>query len=117
MKLSNVWPQVTVIESDQDHAVLSLFVSEDIDYFKGHFPGTPILAGVVQLDWAIHYGKQYLTLDSHPVKNVEALKYQVVIPENSTLQLELTKKSAQKFTFKYLSEAGTHASGRIVLEG
>lgn len=95
---------------------LKLHVSSDIDYFKGHFPNAPILAGVVQLDWAIHFARQYLDIASDAVKNVEVLKFQVVIQPEQDITLILTQKSEHKFTFKYISERGVHASGRIVIE-
>ncbi|WP_448564089.1 ApeI family dehydratase [Thalassotalea ganghwensis] len=109
-------PDVIEILSQKDEVSLRLFIGENIEYFEGHFPQAAILPGVVQLDWAIHYAKQHFILASSSVKNVEVLKFQVVIAPNSEVTLSLSQKSPHKFTFSYSSNKGVHSSGRIVLE-
>ncbi|WP_462159886.1 ApeI family dehydratase [Pseudoalteromonas sp. GB56] len=86
----------------------------DLDYFRGHFPGAPILAGVVQLDWAVKYARQYLSIQGD-VKDIEVLKFQVVMTPELELTLTLTKKKDDKFSFSYHSHKGQHASGRVVI--
>lgn len=115
-KLVNVLPQVLDEKKDDNVIVLTLFVSDELDYFKGHFPKAPILAGVVQLHWAIEYAREKLDLSDAEVKNVEVLKFKDVIVPNQTLVLSLTKKSDEKFLFSFQSDKGQHSSGRIVLE-
>ena len=88
----------------------------ELDYFKGHFPDVPILAGVVQLDWAVKFTQQYLGYENQLVENVEVLKFQVVLTPNLQVDLHLEKRSDNKTTFKYISAKGVHASGRIVFE-
>jgi len=93
---------------------LSLTVPEDLLYFDGHFPGSPILPGVVQLDWAIARGRHYF--DMPPVfRDIAMLKFQQVITPGATVELELAWDSAKSsLQFKYLSQAGQHASGRVI---
>lgn len=115
--LAKVWPQIVAEQQDEDQVTLQLVVSEDLDYFQGHFPQAPILAGVVQLHWAVEYAKSRFDLHSFDVKNTEVLKFQVVIVPGQLLTLTLTKKSANKVLFSYQSNKDQHASGRIVFEG
>ncbi|HCW65714.1 MAG TPA: 3-hydroxyacyl-ACP dehydratase [Thalassospira lucentensis] len=81
-------------------------------YFRGHFPGMPILPGVVQLHWAIH---QAATLFGVPVtiSEVTQLKYRKPIAPGSTLMLELDcDRDNRKVKFRYHSDAeGDHSSG------
>ncbi len=42
--------------------LLALTVPDDLLYFDGHFRVAPVLPGVVQVDWAIHYGRLHLGL-------------------------------------------------------
>lgn len=114
--LQNTQVKITHHQKTTHGALLAFMVEPSLDYFKGHFPTAPILAGVVQLDWAVNFGQQYLSLKHHAVKQVEVLKYQLVITPNTQVFLELEQKSEVKFTFKFYSEHGTHSSGRIVLE-
>jgi 3-hydroxymyristoyl/3-hydroxydecanoyl-(acyl carrier protein) dehydratase len=38
-------------------ATYRLRVPPTLEHFRGHFPGFPILPGVVQLDWAVRFGR------------------------------------------------------------
>lgn len=114
-KLVESLPEVRHVTLNEESVELELWVDETLDYFNGHFPDAPILAGVVQLDWAVKFANQHLALSSDKVHNLEVLKFQVVIKPNSLITLSLTKKSDTKFSFSYRSEAGQHASGRVVL--
>ena len=46
-------PEVAVLTQTETSVSLALTIAADLDYFRGHFPNAPILAGVVQLDWAV----------------------------------------------------------------
>ena len=115
-KLVVTAPDILSVESLGDSVIMKLRLQPELDYFKGHFPGVPILAGVVQLNWAIQYAQQYLGYAEQLVVNVEVLKFQVVLSPNLAVNLHLEKKSANKAMFKYTSAKGVHASGRIVFE-
>lgn len=107
-------PQWRELERGDAAVKLSLTVPPDLLYFDGHFPGSPILPGVVQLDWAIARGRHYFS--PPPVfRDVAMLKFQQVITPGATVQLELAWDPAKNsLQFKYLSEAGQHASGRVL---
>ncbi|XQW84902.1 thioester dehydrase [Thalassotalea piscium] len=115
-KLEVTKPDILSVESLGDSVIMKFLLQPELDYFKGHFPNMPILAGVVQLDWAIKYTQQHLGFESQLVINVEVLKFQVVLSPNLEVQLHLEKKSTNKVLFKYISAKGIHASGRIVFE-
>lgn len=115
-KLKETQPILVSNESIEHGVKLTLKVQSSLDYFEGHFPELPILAGVVQLDWAVKFANEYLGLSSAVVKQVEVLKFQEMIRADQVVDLSLTRKSDYKFLFKYVSDIGVHASGRIVLE-
>lgn len=106
-------PLVRLLEQETDRVLLELTVPADLLYFNGHFDGAPILPGVVQLDWAISYGRQYFPLAPHFL-GMLGLKFQRVILPGAVVQLELlhdTQKSS--LAFRMMSATGPHASGRI----
>ena len=109
-------PEIINSERTDDSCRLMLRLSPEIIYFDGHFPGTPILAGVVQLNWAVEYALEYLSLQGSDVGSVEVLKFQQVLAPNTDVVLSLTRKAEDKFVFDYSSEVGNHSSGRIKLK-
>ncbi|RQO37122.1 AMP-binding protein [Herminiimonas sp. KBW02] len=107
-------PQLRLLAQEEKRIELEVTVPSDLFYFDGHFPEAPILPGVVQLDWAISYGRQYFELPLH-FQGVNALKFQHVIQADQPVTLELLH-DAQKnsLNFRYYSPQGQHASGRIL---
>ncbi len=114
--LVKIWPEVLADNIDENQIALQLLIPKDLDYFNGHFPGAPILAGVVQLHWAVEYAKKYFSLTELEVQNIEVMKFQVVIIPGQKLNLTLSRKTNNKVLFSYASDKGQHASGRIVFE-
>lgn len=114
-KLITALPQIRHHEEQENIQILTLWVAKELDYFRGHFPQAPILAGVVQLDWAVKLAAQYLSLQGIEVADVEVLKFQQVIKPDTLVTLTLEQKSPLKFTFSYKSASDNLASGRIVL--
>lgn len=85
-----------------------------LSVFDGHFPQVPILPGVAQLDWAIHFAREAFALRT-PVLRVEALKFQQVVRPGTRLHLELRLDVARgAVTFAWRSAAGSHAGGRVL---
>ncbi|WP_405597790.1 MULTISPECIES: thioester dehydrase [unclassified Pseudoalteromonas] len=114
-KLIKTQPDLLTYEKTEWGYTLSLLVPHDLDYFKGHFTDGPILAGVVQLDWAVAAMCKYYNVQQ-AVKNVEVLKFQVVITPGIKIELLLEQKAENKYTFSYRSAKGQHASGRIIFD-
>ncbi|NVD71135.1 AMP-binding protein [Duganella sp. BJB1802] len=108
-------PQVRELEREPLRVLLEVSAPADLLYFDGHFDVAPILPGVVQVDWAIHYGRRYFSLPLQ-FKGINALKFQQVIQPETPVRLELLHDVAKGcLQFRYLSEAGQHASGRVML--
>ena len=110
-------PQSRLIEHDADHAVFEVIAPRNLVYFDGHFHGQPILAGVVQIDWVIAYGRRYFDLP--PLfRAVHALKFQRVIGPDTPFRLELVYDPARTtLSFKISTALGIHASGRVLFGG
>ncbi len=84
-------------------------VPVDYPFFEGHFPGHPILPGVVALGWMLAGAERFL---GRPVEAAELLnvKFQVVILPGARLELLVTPKGGGRLQGMIRSEAGTHAS-------
>jgi acyl-coenzyme A synthetase/AMP-(fatty) acid ligase len=109
-------PCVRVLERDAARVLLELTVPADLLYLDGHFDAAPVLPGVVQVDWAIHYGEMHLGR-AGVFAGMQALKFQQMIRPERPVRLELSRDAAKgSLAFRYFSEAGAHASGRILYE-
>ncbi len=98
-----------------DGARLTLRLSPELRCFDGHFEGTPILAGVVQLDWAIRFAAERFALAPH-VERIEALKFHQIMPAGALVELELSyDPQDRRLQFRYLSEDRICSAGRIQL--
>ncbi|WP_416306504.1 thioester dehydrase [Neptunicella sp. SCSIO 80796] len=105
------------IRHEAEKCLVDLRLEPELACFDGHFPGMPVLPGVVQLDWAVKLAKTHLSIEPQAVaKQFEVLKFQQLLVPGLIVTLELQKKDSHKVLFSYHSERGQHASGRIVFE-
>lgn len=115
-ELACVLPEILDVSATESETTINFYIQEDISYFRGHFPEAPVLPGVVQLDWALYFARKYMGISSNMVKSVEVLKFQLVVQPLQDLMLHMVKKSDYKFSFKFTSKKGVHASGRVLIE-
>lgn len=106
-------PLVVHTDDAENQRELTLFIRHNTSWFDGHFPGRPILPGVVQTHWAHHYAEQafgVLGTFSH----LEMIKFQHVISPGKQLQLQLKWNPEKlKLSFSYQQGSQKFSSGRI----
>ena len=96
------------------HAQASMALAPELMVFDGHFPGSPILPGVAQVDWAIVFARERFAMPARFVR-MDALKFSQPALPGMHLDLELHWNAATgTLQFEYRSTAGRHSSGRIV---
>jgi acyl-CoA synthetase (AMP-forming)/AMP-acid ligase II/3-hydroxymyristoyl/3-hydroxydecanoyl-(acyl carrier protein) dehydratase len=95
---------------------LALAIPPDLAYFSGHFPQSPVLPGVVQVDWAMNLGQRLLDLPTR-FAGMEVLKFQKLIRPGDEVWLTLRFDAERsKLYFTYRNADGACSSGRILLE-
>ncbi|QKJ86714.1 hydroxymyristoyl-ACP dehydratase [Paramixta manurensis] len=95
-----------------------LQVNADLFWFQGHFPGQPLLPGVAQLDWVLHYAA--LLAPGKRFSSIENIKFQRPVLPGSRLKLALewqAEKSLLRFCYSLLDtvEPVAASSGKIRL--
>lgn len=109
-----VMPLPEWIEREPGHARARLDVKAGLAVFDGHFPQSPVLPGVAQVDWAIAIARQQFDMPARCLR-MEVLKFQRLVPPGTELELDLRWDPKRALLgFSYSSAAGQHASGRIV---
>jgi 3-hydroxymyristoyl/3-hydroxydecanoyl-(acyl carrier protein) dehydratase len=101
------------VEADCAEAVLA--VPRDLDFFDGHFPGAPVVPGVVQIKWALALARRLLGIGG-VFAGVEALKFQHVLVPGAEATLELRYAAASgTLHFAFRSAQHRFSSGRVLL--
>lgn len=100
------------IRDDDRHRFL-IEIGTDLSWIDGHFPQTPILAGVVQLHWASLLAQGVFGLNSFP-RDIVRLKFQHPVLPPALLELILERIDDQKVQFRFLGPGRVHSQGRLL---
>lgn len=104
---------IVLAEQTQENGwLLQCKVPEDLLYFDGHFTGSPVVAGVVQLKWVCDTVTR-LSGRAVSLTGMEAVKFHQLLFPNQTFTLELKRKGA-KWLYKITSGEAKIASGRFL---
>jgi acyl-coenzyme A synthetase/AMP-(fatty) acid ligase len=107
-------PEVTGQQQAEQELQLELIVPLDLAHFTGHFPTTPILPGVVQIDWAINLAQRLMNLPPR-FAGMEVLKFQQLVRPGDRLNLTLRfDQERNKLHFAYRNGGAACSSGRIL---
>ncbi|BET95506.1 ApeI family dehydratase [Xenorhabdus taiwanensis] len=108
-------------QSAQNEVSVQLYLDPNLDWFRGHFPIQPLLPGVAQIDWVMHYAQTLLAPDWF-FSSIEMVKFQFPLQPNDKLLLNIKwdeKKNLLTFhydvTARNGSESQTASQGKIKL--
>jgi len=91
-----------------------LRVPPTLVHFAGHFPGLPILPGVVQVDWAMRLAAEHVPA-VRQLASIDRLKFMAPVPPGALLNLTLAHDAARRrVQFAYRLDGRESASGVIV---
>jgi len=93
-------------------AVFTFFLEEGHPAFQGHFPGNPVLPGVLQVDWAIRWATEAFG-PLGTFLGLERVKFLEAIRPLETVDLRLVRTRPGELTFTYLSGAARKGSGTL----
>lgn len=112
-------PRVLAVHRKDDASpplqiALDLLVPANLAHFEGHFPGLPILPGVVELDWAMRLAREHLAVPD-TFQRMENVKFLALVHPDARLRLELRHDPAKaRLEFSFTGDSRTYSSGRIV---
>lgn len=106
-------PEIIATDATDEYLRLDLRVPADLAQFDGHFPGTPLLPGVAQIDWAVNCARDLLQQRGRftALRNV---KFTRVISPGAELTLEMRHiPHSGAVSFRYTQAGVPCSSGRI----
>lgn len=108
-------PIVRIIAAEAGHVTLDLDLPADLPCFRGHFPGFPVLAGVVQIDWVMQLAMAHLRCDE-PAASDFRIKFKRVITPGNPLTLTLGHDAGRRrLDFVYRTGALVASQGHVML--
>ena len=108
-------PVVEASRSRESLVELDLIVPSDLFYFEGHFPGHPILPGVVQIDWALRLARQHLPLPSSLTQDFQVKFRRPILPGAKVVLALRYDAKRNAVEFGYSGEGEKLSSGLIAL--
>jgi len=92
---------------------LAFDLRADCPAFDGHFPSTPILPAVAQVDWAIRCAREHFSLPAH-FNSLRSLKFLRIVQPPVRLTLEIAPTADRRgVTFTYAHGGAACSTGRI----
>lgn len=110
---SGEFPGVLSVSGDVPEFRLKLGVEPELVIFRGHFPGNPILAGIVQVHWAATFASNLFKYDQVPVQ-IKRLKFKKVVQPPAILTLTLSQVETHSIQFEFTSETYSHSMGLLL---
>ncbi len=86
----------------------------DLACFPGHFPGFPVVPGVLQLDWVMDVVSALTGRDA-AIREVLRVKFGELLRPGDDFRLRIELDADRVVRFRLWSERGDHAAGRLRL--
>jgi 3-hydroxymyristoyl/3-hydroxydecanoyl-(acyl carrier protein) dehydratase len=105
-------PQVSGPERAGASLEFTLDLTPDLPVFDGHFPDTPILPAVAQIDWALRLAREHFPMPAS-FQAARALKFLRIVQPPVKLSLVLAPAGDRAVSFTYSHRGSACSSGRI----
>ncbi|MDM8357254.1 AMP-binding protein [Pandoraea communis] len=110
----------SALPAHADAVVMSLRVPPDLAHFDGHFPGLPLLPGVVLIDWAVRFAAEHASRDSalrawvSAPTSLQQVKFLAPVLPGTRFELTLTFDAARlRVHYAYEGARGPVATGYL----
>jgi acyl-CoA synthetase (AMP-forming)/AMP-acid ligase II len=108
-------PLIVASEVLESSASYVFDISHDLAALEGHFPEFPVVPGVAQIEWAIHFSRNAFK-DLSEFKGMNQIKFLNLLQPPCFVELSLNLDVVKKtISFKYFSGVKLFSSGRIKL--
>ncbi len=111
--MKNLPEVINCTHQTEDKVTLTLLVASDLFWFKGHFPEFPILPGVAQIHWVMHFAQIYFP-DLQFFLSMERIKFQnPIVPDNKVELTLIQDKKSRQLSFVFSVDQSIKSQGKI----
>ncbi len=104
---------INCVKLTENEIILTLEVAADLFWFKGHFPECPVLPGVAQVHWVMHFAQIYFP-DLQTFQAMERVKFQSPILPCKEIKLILKQdKPSHQLSFTFSVTQTIKSQGKI----
>jgi 3-hydroxyacyl-[acyl-carrier-protein] dehydratase len=112
-------PVISELALDADSQSLNcrFLVPADLAIFRGHFPGVPIVPGIMQVGWAVELARAH-GLVTGPCTGIITAKFRRLVQPGMRLEARLERSTpAGQLHFKYECDGAVVSIGRLQFGG
>lgn len=107
-------PEILECLRGESELTYRLRIPSGLAFFEGHFPGFPVLPGVVQIDWAVDLGRSLLAPDA-AFDTMRRVKFMRPITGDTEMTLALSATGGgNTLAFKYCDADHVYSSGQLL---
>jgi len=109
-------PRILQEKADGDNVSIDFAIDEQLSWFRGHFPGYPVLPGVVQLHWAAKIASERFGVSAAP-HEVLKLKFKGVVIPPIVINMRLSRIAVNEVQFQFSTIDQQYSLGRLRYSG
>lgn len=107
-------PEIHAMQLAENAGSFELDIHPTLPHFAGHFPGLPILPGIVQVDWSVRLARKYLGVAAERFSAIKMLKFLQPIRPGYRVQLQLTWSVERgRLDFSFTGDGSKFSSGQL----
>ena len=106
-------PRVDNTTVEEYEVKVDFEVPESLVYFEGHFPDFPLVPGVVQVNWVLHFLDELVGVRGD-LNKIDVLKFNSMLRPGDRARLEADVDPTEgRVRFEYLNGEDLISSGRL----
>lgn len=115
--MNNKWHSLSILNETTENVISAeVKIMPDSSWFRGHFPGFPILPGIAQLSMVYEAVKKFNP--DLKIVQIQRVKFKQPVKPGDILKIkvERSRKQVNAYNFIIMSGADPSASGILVTE-
>lgn len=107
-------PEVLSVTRDESSLLTRFTISDDLPFFKDHFPDHPVVPAVIQIEWIFEFGADMIP--PHSAYTIQSLKFTRAMLPGQTCYQEISRAEDNALAFRYYNEDSVYSGGKIKFE-